>query len=137
MKKILLFVILALVIAVSASAEIVEDTVDGIVTEDVAPIEEEAEPYQANKHYITEGKCGDSVSYSLDYEGVLTVYGNGAMYVSENESCPWREYASEVREVVIKSGVKSVGRYAFSNHENLEKITVPASVEEITNKYGF
>jgi hypothetical protein len=84
-----------------------------------------------NAHYVTEGECGDGVYYSLDRDGVLTVFGNGAMTVSEKESCPWIEYSAEVVEVFIKSGVKSIGRYAFSDHESLERVTIPDSVTDI------
>ena len=123
MKKLkqTLFIILALTIF--ASVSIVSLAEESVLTE--LPEGEESSAF------VTEGKCGNGVFYSLDREGVLTVFGNGVMDVSEKSSCPWREYAKDVKEVVIKSGVKSIGRYAFSDHENLERVTIPDSVTDI------
>lgn len=128
MKKAILTFIL--IFALSLSLGIVsfaENETDAVVEES----SETEAPVSENKHYITEGKCGDGVSYTLDRDGILTISGKGAMYTPEDLSCPWREYASEVREVSVKSGVTSIGRYAFSNHENLTLATVPDSVSEI------
>jgi len=52
------------------------------------------------------GTCGTDVTWSLDGSGVLTISGTGAM-----TSHPWSE--SQVKQVVIESGVTGISNYAF------------------------
>lgn len=103
--------------------------------------------------------------------GVLTISGQGALSVTEDDSfrapvsstaggysysssTPWKSIASQVKKVVIKSGITSIsekafaylpaleeveiedgiisiGKEAFAYCDNLEKVTIPASVTTI------
>ena len=79
----------------------------------------------------TSGKCGKNVSWSLDGKGVLTISGSGKMtdYYSEGDS-PFYD-RKDIKSVVIKSDVTSIGFNAFHYCENLTSITIPGSVTSI------
>ena len=79
----------------------------------------------------TSGKCGKNVSWSLDDKGVLTISGSGKMteYYYVNDS-PFF-YRKDIKSVVIKSDVTSIGCNAFHYCENLTSITIPNSVTSI------
>lgn len=89
------------------------------------------------------GTCGNGgrVKWSLS-EGVLTISGTGPMdeyydiYNAEGAqvydvATPWQEYKADITEVVVKSGVTSVGSAAFANLKNLQRAEVAGSVETI------
>lgn len=84
---------------------------------------------------IKSGTCGEKVSWTLDNAGKLTVYGNGPMadYGLENYTTPTSPfYALEgIKEVVIKSGVTTVGAYAFCRQRALERLMLPDSLTTI------
>ncbi len=73
----------------------------------------------------TTGEC----SWTLDGT-VLTITGNGAMgnYNNTNNVSPW---GTAITEVVIESGVASVGAYAFYRCTALKSISIPSSVKSI------
>ena len=52
----------------------------------------------------------------------MTISGTGEM---EDFTSPsgvvWRDYISEIKEVFVKDGVKSIGDYAFDDATNLSK----------------
>ena len=88
---------------------------------------------------IGEGVCGDSASWRLTADGVLTVSGTGAMtdYPS-NDSAPWYDDRLSVREVVIEDGITSVGNNAFANYPEVTAVTLPDSVTVIgTNAFAY
>ena len=47
---------------------------------------------------------------------------------------PWYSYRSEIKKVVIKEGITTIGDYAFYGLKNLESVTLPKSLESIGNK---
>ena len=81
------------------------------------------------------GTCGESVTWSLDDQGVLTLEGTGAMedYGSDN-GAPWAD--KSVKSVVIGEGVTTIGSYAFRECEVLTSVTIPSSVTTI-NQLAF
>ncbi len=102
--------------------------------------------------------------WTLDKNGLLTISGKGAMPIFKIErqidgageslggdgkfrdstkdpseftyvnTVPWKDYVEDIKEVVIEDGCTEIGTYAFANCVNLEKITIPKSVEKIGNK---
>ena len=46
---------------------------------------------------------------------------------------PWYSRREEIKKVVIKNGVKNIGKYAFKNCKNLTSIKIPNSVTSIGN----
>ena len=86
------------------------------------------------------GTCGDSLNWSLDCDGVLTISGKGAMadYGSEKNT-PWYNNDSHmgakgylpIRSVVIEEGVTRVGNYAFRNCSTIVSIYLPNTLTSI------
>ena len=79
---------------------------------------------------VDQGDCsadGSNVTWTLDSDGTLTISGTGGMkdrafYVNQN-----------IKNVVIKDGVTSIGADAFSNCKSLTSIKIPNSVTVIGN----
>ena len=68
---------------------------------------------------VRSGSCGDSVSYKLDSEGVLTIYGSGSMdnYTS-TFSTPFYNFNNSVRSVIVESSVTRIGSHSFMSMKN-------------------
>lgn len=54
---------------------------------------------------------------------------------ADNET-PWLQWRDDIKEIVIQEGVKSIGKYAFADCANLEKVSLPGSVVSI-GYYAF
>ena len=79
----------------------------------------------------------DGLTWTLDYDGKLTISGTGAMKdydYGNNQSPVCKNW--DVRKVVIEDGVTSIGKYAFSKCESLTNITISDSVTSIGD-YAF
>ena len=76
----------------------------------------------------TSGKCGKNVKWSWDGKGTLTISGTGAMknYLMDPEAqtvnYPWWDFHNEIKKVVVKEGVTTIGANAFA-HIGYEKNT--------------
>ena len=83
------------------------------------------------------GSCGENLTWTLDETGTLTISGNGEMYnYNADNHAPWYEDIYKITNVVIDSGVTSIGDFAFSFCEYLESVTIPDSVTNI-GSYAF
>jgi len=73
-------------------------------------------PTAAFDPVIASGTCGDTLTWSLDGLGVLTVGGTGAMpdYAGADET-PWSAYSSQIEQVLIEQNVTSIGSLAFAD----------------------
>lgn len=80
----------------------------------------------------TEGTAGDTVTWTLSDDGILTISGSGAMadYGYFNPA-PWKSSNSSVTKIVIEEGVTSIGVYAFTECRNLLEVTIPSTVKSI------
>ena len=79
------------------------------------------------------GTCGDNVTWTLDASGTLTISGKGAMADYYIFSVPWYDTRSQVKTVIIKNGVTSIGNCAFADCSSLTSATIPNSVTSIGN----
>ena len=91
--------------------------------------------YTARPALVASGKCGDSASWKLDADGVLTITGAGPMadysqHASDN-CAPWRTYANDIKKVVVQKGVTAIGSYAFASLERVISVTLPEGVTSI------
>ena len=87
-------------------------------------------------HAATGGQCGDGVNWTLD-GGTLTISGSGNMQNYDGDEAPgWFESRESIRKIVVKSGVKTVGAYAFFACYNATEVSLPASLRYI-NGYAF
>ena len=93
---------------------------------------------------IATGTCGaegDNLKWTLNKDGVLTISGSGEMadYAiagKKESSAPWFDEASQIKSVVIESGVTSIGHYAFFYCTELTSVSIPDSVTSIQG-YAF
>lgn len=76
----------------------------------------------------TSGACGDNLTWALDDKGTLTISGSGAM--TNWRSSVLRDISS-IKNVVINTGVTSIGDFAFGGCESLTSINIPSSVTSI------
>ncbi len=85
---------------------------------------------------LPHGTCGDNLTWVLTEDGTLTISGNGYMdelYMEEENViyCPWGTLQDQVRRVVVKPGVRSIGSAAFYRHSNLTSVSLPEGLESI------
>lgn len=91
---------------------------------------------------IKSGPCGLHVSYTLDENGILTIFGNGSMwdyhYIDETKSSdsPWWNERTMISRIKIEYGVTHIGNWSFIDCGNLEKLIISNSVTEI-GKFAF
>jgi hypothetical protein len=82
---------------------------------------------------VDSGSCGDSLTWSLDRNGTLTISGSGDMWNYDRPGGPWSTgYNSQpdVTSVVLPSGLTSIGTYAFRDC-CFTSVTLPESVATI------
>ena len=91
----------------------------------------------AEPENLGRGNCGaggvndSSVRWILTSDGTMTISGTGAMAIWEAEEYPWLELRDQIRSVVIRTGVTTVGSYAFSGCNNLETVEFPNTLTTI------
>src|SRR5574344_1918481 len=95
----------------------------------------------ANAWAQTSGNCGKEndadVTWSYDAATTtLTISGTGDMADFTSGAAPWNAYLSNITSVVIKSGVTSIGKYAFKGYLRLTSVSIPSGVTSIGN-YAF
>lgn len=79
------------------------------------------------------GACGDSVNWKLVGDN-LTISGSGAMYNwSSEQDVPWYSHRGDITQVVLQSGVTSVGDRAFQGLAGVSALRIPDTVTYIGN----
>ena len=115
--------------------ELVEEIVDILGWE--SPLTPLLKPQPPPAKIIQRGKCGNNVSYTLDKNGVLTIFGEGSTWdfkcdISEQVcNTPWWDNRKIISHVEIQYGVTAIGHYAFHACERLISIAIPDSVTSI------
>ncbi len=89
--------------------------------------------YAQWKDLTIRGDCGESLKWSLNEDaGVLRISGSGEMnnyHAADGLRAPWFEYASIITSVVIGSGVKTIGNYAFADLKNLKSVEINSELQ--------
>ncbi len=83
----------------------------------------------ANAFAAATGRCGDSIKWTLDDSGNLTLSGSGEMWNNGYDDSPFKDY--EIRKATVKYGITSIGDYAFMGCSGLTELTLPNSVRSI------
>jgi hypothetical protein len=85
----------------------------------------------------TSGTCGENATWKL-VNGILTISGTGRTWDFRNDAswfdyhpCPWEEIKSAIRQVVINEGITYIGASAFSDCDNLVRVSLPESLTGI------
>ncbi|MBR4079838.1 MAG: leucine-rich repeat domain-containing protein, partial [Christensenellaceae bacterium] len=96
----------------------------------VAVVEEEEPEAPEDNTDIASGTCGENLTWVLSEDGTLTISGSGYMTdYSDASPAPWKEYKADIKRLVIKEGVDSVGDYAFKGLSVLAEITLPGMAQ--------
>ena len=87
--------------------------------------------YTARPALVASGKCGDSASWKLDTDGVLTITGTGPM-ADYGAYGPWYiAHLTDIKKVVVQEGVTTIGDHAFANLSYVTSVTIPSSITSI------
>ncbi|MDD6642794.1 MAG: leucine-rich repeat protein, partial [Firmicutes bacterium] len=84
----------------------------------------------AEEYLYGSGSCGESLTWELNGNGVLTISGTGAM---ESYTCtaPWADYQDLITSVVLPEGLTNIGSLAFENCTQLTSISISSTVTKI------
>ena len=85
----------------------------------------------ANAFAAATGRCGDSITWTLDDLGNLTLSGSGEMWNNGYDDSPFKDY--EIRKATVKYGITSIGESAFLGCRGLTELILPNSVTSIGN----
>ena len=80
---------------------------------------------------LTSGKLGDISWKFKERKTELLFTGTGRMPEFLKGGAPWSSSCSQVRTVKMSEGITSIGDFAFSNCGNLEKVSLPSTIESI------
>ena len=83
----------------------------------------------ANAFAAATGRCGDSITWTLDDSGNLTLSGSGEMWNNGYDDSPFKDYG--IKTVTIGDGITSIGDYAFMGCTGMTELTLPNSVTSI------
>ena len=86
----------------------------------------------ANAFAAATGRCGNSIKWTLDDSGNLTLSGSGEMWNYGYDTSPFKDY--EIRKATIEDGITSIGDGDCSG---LEKITSLAEIPPVCGSGVF
>ncbi len=89
------------------------------------------------KEDAPQNSCGENLTWSLT-DGELVIEGTGVMYDFEAGTAPWYSYKDEIVKLTIKSGVTSVGHYAFNECSKIADVVIPNGVTTLgIHAFGY
>ena len=83
----------------------------------------------ANAFAAATGRCGDSITWTLDDSGNLTLSGSGEMWNYGYDDSPFKDYG--IKTVTIGDGITSIGNCVFYGCRGLTELTLPNSITSI------
>ncbi len=108
------------------------------------PVEgQDTTSFNGNSYKITRGTStlkpkpipNSKISYTLDEEGILRIWGSGAIpnYSQDGTMPPWFEgiLRKDIRMISIEEGITEIGDYAFVLCKGLLSVRIPNSVTRI------
>lgn len=94
--------------------------------------------YYSVDMYATVNEYGE-LFWRFDPEGVLAIYGKGAMSDHTKTNMPWFSLASRINKVIIGEGVTSIGKSAFNSEKTyfaITELSLPSTLRSI-GQYAF
>lgn len=91
-------------------------------------------PFAVKSKAASGGYCGANLTWYLDDAGTLTISGTGDMYNYSfyyGTYSPWHIHEQLINNIVIDSGVTSIGQYAFYDCDYFVSVTIPDTVTKI------
>lgn len=83
----------------------------------------------ANAFAAATGRCGNSIKWTLDDSGNLTLSGSGEMWNYGYDDSPFKDY--EIRKATVKYGITSIGESAFLGCRGMTELTLPNGITRI------
>ena len=89
------------------------------------------------KGTLYSGQCGDNAHWHLNENGTLTIQGWGDMwseYTIDNAHSylpPWHDYVKDIKNIVVKPGITSIGDYRFYLCQYAQTATIQDTVTSI------
>lgn len=88
-----------------------------------------------NKNRVSENKVAvNKMDWYLDRHGILYISGEGKTpdySCGNNPAPPWEGVRNQIRMICIGEGITEIGSRSFELCENLEKVLIPNSLEQI------
>lgn len=76
--------------------------------------------------------AGPSVSWYIDTDGLLYLYGTGETYDFEALAyAPWHMYRSEIKSILVQHGVTGLGKNCFVGLNQVTAVTLSYTVQKI------
>ncbi|MDR0989523.1 MAG: leucine-rich repeat domain-containing protein [Prevotellaceae bacterium] len=87
---------------------------------------------------VDSGVCGTNLTWTLTDDGVLTISGEGEMTDYDYyDNTPWSKYLPEIKTILMKEGVTTIGSYAFKSCTGLSSVSISGSVTTIRTAAFF
>lgn len=85
---------------------------------------------EIDERYVNGDVSGTRIKWTYDRKTcTLTIDGMGIIPdFSDSKNQPWAKYASEIRTVVVKKGITTIGKNSFSRLTALTKAVIPDGV---------
>lgn len=77
------------------------------------------------------GTCGESATWSISAEGVLTISGTGAIGDYSENDAPWQSLRADITAIVIEKGITRIGNYSFHDCWVATSAVLPEGLVEI------
>ena len=84
-----------------------------------------------NVEVLASGSCGDSATYTITSDGVLTISGSGEVKSTKGVTrSPFGENPT-YQKVVIEEGITAIGYGAFNSNDYIQEVVFPGSLRTI------
>ena len=87
--------------------------------------------------FCGEEENGENLQWTLNQEGTLRIWGNGAMgacvisSTNQGPNAPWYSLRTSIKEIVIEEGVTTIANNAFYGCTELVSVSMPDTIEHI------
>jgi uncharacterized protein YjdB len=103
----------------------------GVALADESSSDQTVAAANAEASVIASGKCGENLSWTLDSGYNLVISGNGNMDDFEQGKTPWSSYQDVIQSITVADGATSIGKNAFYECKDLEKVHLADSITSI------